>query len=68
MLHMCLLPAEQNSRVGAPIECHFAALRIADKRRRAVPGKRWSYSMEAARSLARGMIGVEICERDTGGS
>ena len=31
MLRMRFLPAEKDSRIRAPIECHFAALRIAEE-------------------------------------
>ena len=60
MLRMCSLPAEQHSGIGAPIECDSPLLRIAHKRRRAVPRKRRAYSVEASRSVAGEVIGMKV--------
>src|SRR5580692_8328232 len=63
MLRMRFLLAEKDSRIRTPVECHFAALRIAEDGRRCVPRKRWSYSVEIAPGASRRMISVETHQR-----
>ena len=59
MAHIRPLPAEQKGRVSAPIERQLAVLLIAYERRRPIPRKRWTYAMEAARGMARGVISMK---------
>ena len=63
MAHVRFLLAKQHSRVGTPIECDFTISAVAHKGCRTGPGKGRAYTLETARGMTRGVIGMEIWKR-----
>src|SRR6185437_8399263 len=60
MSYMRLLLAKQNARIGGPIECQLAILRVSCKWRRTVPRYGRSHSMKLALGAAGRVISMKI--------